>query len=66
MDMALNRAHDKWLEDDREYQRIEAICDECGSEIYIDEDHYNIEGFIVCEDCLTQFAKKHYLVRGEC
>ncbi|KMT21572.1 hypothetical protein [Clostridium cylindrosporum] len=66
MEAILDRLHDEWLEDDKEYPRIEAICYECGNEIYIYEDHYEIEGFTVCEDCLIEFASKRYLIRGEC
>ena len=66
MEAVVNRLHDKWLEDDREYPRIKAICDECGNEIYVDEDHYNPEGYIVCEDCWMKFSDERFKVRGEC
>lgn len=66
MEATLSRLHDNWLEDTREYPRIEAICDECGNEIYVYEDYYSIEKTNICEECMSDFIRKNYLIRGEC
>lgn len=38
-------------------------CEHCGDYIYADEDYYDIEGEIIHEDCLREWAEK-YLVRS--
>ena len=34
-------------------------CVQCGADIYPSDDHYNIEGELVCDDCLTDWARKY-------
>ncbi|MEG2811729.1 MAG: hypothetical protein RR912_04350 [Clostridium sp.] len=65
MDINLNRLHNNWLEDNRDNPKSITECDECGRDIFSYEDHYVIEGYSVCEDCLNDFTSKRYLVRGE-
>ena len=38
-------------------------CEHCGDDIYEGEDYYDIEGEIIHEDCLREWAEK-YLVRA--
>ena len=37
-------------------------CEHCGDDIYASEDYYEIEGEIIHEDCLREWAEK-FLVR---
>lgn len=29
-----------------------AVCDECGAEIYEDDDYYIISGMVLCPECI--------------
>lgn len=47
-------------------------CAECGGEIYGGNDEYEAQeyfeffkGEAVCEDCLEEYCRKHFLVREE-
>lgn len=40
-------------------------CDFCGGEIYVGEEVYGINGDIIHEDCLLDYAKKNIAVRME-
>ena len=43
-------------------------CEECGGEVYAEELVYDIEGQIICEECIGWFAKKYFSadrVKGE-
>ena len=35
------------------------VCSECGEHIQ-DEELFDIDGDLVCEECLTDYMKKHY------
>lgn len=46
-------------------KELEALgyCAECDEPVYVDQEHYDIEGELVHDECLTDWAKK-YLVKG--
>lgn len=39
------------------YEGVCACCDRCGGEIYEGEGYYCINGEVVCEDCLADYAR---------
>ena len=40
------------------------VCSECGEHIQ-DEDLFDIDGDLVCEECLSDYMKKHYQQKTE-
>ena len=32
-------------------------CNECGEEIYSSDTYYDIDGNIICEDCMNKYKK---------
>ena len=40
--------------------KVFGYCQHCGGEIYEGETYYNIDGQIIHEDCLWDFAKEHF------
>lgn len=49
-------------------ERIAAICEICGGEIYSTDEMYLINGECICEDCLEAYAKRTlalYRLRGD-
>lgn len=34
------------------------ICCECGAKIFEGDDYYNIEGIVLCENCIDKFKMK--------
>ena len=40
--------------------RIFAVCDQCGGEIYEGETYYDIEGDYIHEDCFEEYAREEY------
>lgn len=52
---------------DPQEERPIAHCDCCGGEIYSFDSYYDIDGDIVCPDCLLEYAEREfakYLVKG--
>lgn len=45
--------------------KVFCYCDYCGGEIYEGEDIYEIDGDIIHEDCLLDYAKDKLAVRRE-
>lgn len=45
------------LPEDREYRTAEYHCDICGSPI--SDYYYNINGDIICQDCLDEMYKEY-------
>ena len=39
-------------------EKIIAACDNCGFEIYRGESYYNINGEVICRDCLGEYAAR--------
>ena len=53
--------YDDWLSmpyDMREDPKDIGICVICGHEISEDEDYWDIEGDLVCDDCLHDYCDK--------
>lgn len=52
---------------DSEYPEIEPYCqcDMCGEPIYDGEDYWDINGDIVCEDCLLEYMQCFKRTAGE-
>lgn len=42
----------KWLEPDEEERCVCCTCDECGEDIYEDDDVYEIGGHTYCQSCI--------------
>lgn len=40
--------------------KVFAMCDCCGGEIYEGEDYYSIDGELIHEDCLHDFADEYF------
>lgn len=60
-------AYEQWEKHDAEQERwlqSRPVCCECGEHIQ-DEDLFDIDGDLVCEDCLTDYMKKHYQQKTE-
>ncbi len=45
--------------------KIFGYCDHCGGEIYEGEDIYEIDGDIIHEECLLDYAKEHFAMKKE-
>lgn len=45
--------------------KVFGYCDQCGGEIYEGEDIYEIDGDIIHEDCLLDYAREKLAVRRE-
>lgn len=58
---------ERWERHDREQEewlQKRPVCVECGE--HIQEEHlYEIDGDLVCEDCLKDYMKKNYQQRTE-
>lgn len=39
-------------------------CEMCDAEIYEDNDYYDFDGYIVCEDCIKDYLKDHRKLGG--
>ena len=37
-----------------------AECDQCGGEIYVGEEYYDIDGDLIHEDCLCDYARDRF------
>lgn len=35
-------------------------CEECGGAIYAEDDYYDFNGDIICEDCASRYMKEHF------
>lgn len=51
--------HQAWLD---ARQEVIGKCEHCGDDIYADEDYYDIEGEIIHEDCLREWAEKYRVI----
>lgn len=51
--------HQAWLD---ARQEVIGKCEHCGDNIYADEDYYDIEGEIIHEDCLREWAEKYRVI----
>lgn len=40
------------MEQETPYEGL--VCDECGQKIQIDDQYWNINGWILCEDCMDK------------
>lgn len=45
--------------------KIFGYCDHCGGEIYMGEDIYEINGDIIHEDCLLDYARENLAEKKE-
>lgn len=45
--------------------KVFAMCDQSGGEIYEGEEYYEIEGDRVHEDCLLDYVKEHLATKKE-
>lgn len=46
-----------WIGDDGDNGKVFAKCEWCGEAIYVGEDYYELQGEIVCEDCVRNCSK---------
>lgn len=45
--------------------KVFAMCDHCGGEIYEGEEYYEIDGDLIHEDCLLDYVKENLAIRKE-
>ncbi|MBO0558961.1 hypothetical protein EXQ37_03760 [Clostridium botulinum] len=42
----------------REHLKIVDLCSECNYNIFFGESYYDIQGKIICQDCINTFKKE--------
>lgn len=50
---------------DPQEAKIFCECNECGGEIYEGEEYHDINGWIVCDNCLNDWLNSNKKVAGE-
>lgn len=53
---------------DAQEAKVCAYCAECDGEVYREEIVYEIDGEVICEECIGEFAKKYFSperIKGE-
>ena len=40
--------------------RATVVCEHCGTKLYPGEDAYDIEGAVICDECLRDYCRDNY------
>lgn len=59
MDYGLSRAQEQYDNQLPDEEIIFNICDVCGEEIYVGDEYYDIDGIIIHDECLKDWAKEY-------